>query len=130
MSRAVEPEGGTAEEGARGAPSPLLHGFRVLESFTIAEPVLGVTEIARRIGLHKSTVSRILATLEQAGYVERDPVGGRFRLGLGLIGLAQFFPLFFFFALNLLQRGARGIPIAGYWNEASKDTSIFEGIFF
>ena len=27
-------------------------------------------------------------TLEQAGYVERDPVGGRFRLGLGLIGLA------------------------------------------
>ncbi|MFC8502139.1 IclR family transcriptional regulator [Pedococcus sp. NPDC057267] len=71
---------------ARGA-SVLLNGLAVLEAFSIQEPVLGVTEIARRVGLHKSTVSRILATLEQAGYVEREPAGGRFRLGLGLIAL-------------------------------------------
>lgn len=69
-------------------PSVLLNGIRVLEAFSVAEPVLGVTEIARRVELHKSTVSRILATLEQVGLVERDADTGRFRLGLGVIGLA------------------------------------------
>lgn len=68
-------------------PSVLLNGLRVLESFSLAEPTLGVTEIARKVDLHKSSVSRILATLEKAGYVERDASTGRFRLGLGLIAL-------------------------------------------
>lgn len=72
----------------RAPASVLLNGMRVLEAFSIAEPVLGVTEIARRVDLHKSTVSRILATLEQAGYVERVAETGRFRLGLGIIALA------------------------------------------
>lgn len=68
--------------------SVLLNGLKVLEAFSIDEPVLGVTEIARQVELHKSSVSRILATLEKAGYVERDAQSGRFRLGLGLIALA------------------------------------------
>ena len=40
------------------------------------------------MGLHKSTVSRILATFEQEHLVERDPETRRFRLGLGLIAVA------------------------------------------
>jgi DNA-binding IclR family transcriptional regulator len=72
---------------SRPSASVLLNGLRVLESFSITEPVLGVTEIARKVDLHKSSVSRILATLEKAGYVERDDNTGRFRLGLGLIAL-------------------------------------------
>ena len=66
----------------------LLNGLKVLETFTIEEPLLGVTEIAGRVGMHKSSVSRILALLEQGHYVERDSDSGRFRLGLGVIGLA------------------------------------------
>lgn len=76
-----------AQQNGDSRPSVLLNGLRVLESFSITEPVLGVTEIARRVDLHKSSVSRILATLEKAGYVERDDSTGRFRLGLGLIAL-------------------------------------------
>ena len=88
----MNPDGidGHAEQNGDSRPSPsvLLNGLRVLESFSISEPVLGVTEIARKVDLHKSSVSRILATLEKAGYVERDDGSGRFRLGLGLIALA------------------------------------------
>lgn len=73
---------------SRASASVLLNGLRVLEAFSQVQPVLGVTEIAREVGLHKSSVSRILATLEQAGYVERDEDSGRFRLGLGLLALA------------------------------------------
>jgi DNA-binding IclR family transcriptional regulator len=60
----------------------------VLKTFTREEPVLGVTEISRRVGLHKSTVSRILATLEEDALVERHPTSGRFRLGVGVLTLA------------------------------------------
>ncbi|HET8601693.1 MAG TPA: IclR family transcriptional regulator [Segeticoccus sp.] len=73
---------------SKASASVLLNGLRVLEAFSQLQPVLGVTEIAREVGLHKSSVSRILSTLEQAGYVERDEESGRFRLGLGLLALA------------------------------------------
>lgn len=65
------------------------NGIRVLGTFSREEPVLGVTEISRRVGLHKSTVSRILATLEENTLVERHPTNGRFRLGVGVIELAS-----------------------------------------
>ncbi|MGY4858621.1 IclR family transcriptional regulator [Cryobacterium sp. AP23] len=75
------------DDAPQGAAASLLNGLGVLEAFSIEKPVLGVTEIAQKVGLHKSTVSRILTGLAAAGYVERDEDTGRFRLGLGLIGL-------------------------------------------
>ena len=41
----------------------------------------GVTELARRLGLHKSTASRLLATLQKRGLVEQDDETGKYRLG-------------------------------------------------
>ena len=41
----------------------------------------GVTELARRLGLHKSTASRLLATLQKRGLVEQDEESGKYRLG-------------------------------------------------
>src|SRR5438045_8836487 len=49
----------------------------------------GVTELARRLGLHKSTASRLLATLERRGLVEQDDESGKYRLGLVVIRLAE-----------------------------------------
>jgi IclR family acetate operon transcriptional repressor len=60
----------------------------ILRSFTEADPELRVTELAHRLGLHKSTVSRILATLQHEGLVAQNPETGKYRLGLGLISLA------------------------------------------
>lgn len=76
------------EAGARGPMLSLLNGVRVLGAFSVAEPLLGVNEIARRVDLHKSTVSRILATLQSVDLVERDGQTGQFQLGIGIIGLA------------------------------------------
>ena len=53
------------------AASVVSHALRVLRCFSAAEPTLGVTEIAARVGLHKSTVSRLLTTLEREDVVER-----------------------------------------------------------
>ncbi|HEX4759741.1 MAG TPA: IclR family transcriptional regulator [Thermoleophilaceae bacterium] len=49
---------------------------------------LGVNEVARRIGVNASTTSRLLATLERGGIVQREP-RGPYRLGLRLVALAD-----------------------------------------
>lgn len=48
----------------------------------------GVTDIASEIGVHKSTASRIVSTLEARGLVEQDHSRGKYRLGLGILRLA------------------------------------------
>ena len=77
-----------ASESTQGVAASLLNGLAVLEAFSIDSPVLGVTEIANRVNLHKSTVSRILNGLTDSGYIQRDEESGRFRLGLGLLMLS------------------------------------------
>ena len=63
--------------------------IRILKSFSAEEPELGVGELSRRLGLPKSTVFRLLNTLEAGGLVSRNPETGRYRLGVDLIGLAD-----------------------------------------
>jgi IclR family acetate operon transcriptional repressor len=75
------------ENGARGT-SVIVNVLQVIRCFTADEPLQGVTEIAAQVGLHKSSVSRILATLEQEHVVERDEASRKYRLGLGLIAVA------------------------------------------
>lgn len=52
------------------------------------EGELGVTELGRRLGVHKATASRLVATLAERGLVERSPSNDKHRLGFGLIHLA------------------------------------------
>lgn len=47
-----------------------------------------VTDLADKLEIHKSTVSRLLATLESHGLVEQDAASGAFRLGYGIVRLA------------------------------------------
>jgi len=49
----------------------------------------GLTEIAARIGLHKSTVHRLLATLEGRGFIIRDEATEKYRLGLRVLELSS-----------------------------------------
>lgn len=72
----------------RGGASVVENIFDVLRCFTTERPLVGVTEIAEQVGLHKSSVSRLLATLEQQRIVERDERSRKFTLGLGLISIA------------------------------------------
>ena len=57
-----------------------------------ARTELGTNEIARRTGINVSTISRILATLVSGGLVEHVAATGRYRLGLGIVRLANAVP--------------------------------------
>ena len=53
----------------------------VLEQFTGSDAELGVAEISRRLGLHKSVTHRLLATLTDLGLLANGSVDGTYRLG-------------------------------------------------
>lgn len=61
----------------------------VLDTLAAAPGDLGTNQIARRTDLGPSTVSRLLATLVDAGLVRRVPDSGRFRLGPRLVELGN-----------------------------------------
>jgi DNA-binding IclR family transcriptional regulator len=71
-----------------GTITAVKHALDVLRCFSGRDICLGVTELATRVGLHKSSVSRIVATLEDAQFLERDVATGRFKIGLGLVALS------------------------------------------
>ena len=50
---------------------------------------LGVTDIAKALGLHKSTASGLIQTLEINGYLEQNPDNRKYRLGLKLVERAS-----------------------------------------
>ncbi len=60
----------------------------ILRCFTKSDSDLGVMQISRETGLHKSTTSRLLSALRQEGFVEKNAETGKYRLGLGLVTLA------------------------------------------
>ncbi len=61
----------------------------LLDALAESESGLGVNELARRIGVNASTASRLAATLEDAGLVERSGAAGPYRLGLRLVALSD-----------------------------------------
>lgn len=63
----------------------------LLEEFRGEDTELGVTELSKRLGLHKNNVFRLLATLESRGYMEQNKVTGNYRLGLKVLELGQVF---------------------------------------
>jgi DNA-binding IclR family transcriptional regulator len=65
----------------------LERGLRILQEFSRREPVLTAPEIARRLGAPRSTVFRLLVTLESMGFVERTDDGRAHRLGLAVLRL-------------------------------------------
>jgi DNA-binding IclR family transcriptional regulator len=60
----------------------------LLKAFESGPSELGVSELSRKAQLHKSTASRLLATLEREGLLERVPGTEKYRLGFLLVRLA------------------------------------------
>jgi len=67
------------------------HALDILESFTRIEGELGVTELSRRLGLHKNNIFRLLATLEHRGYIEQNRETENYRLGPKTLQLGSTF---------------------------------------
>lgn len=71
-----------------GAVKSVLAALDVLERFA-SDDELGVSDIARRLGVAKSTAHRLLTSLRSRGLAERNPETGQYRLGVHLFELGQ-----------------------------------------
>lgn len=67
------------------------HALDLLEQFYDDVDELGVTELSKRLQLHKNNVFRLLATLESRGYIEQNKATENYRLGLKSLELGQTF---------------------------------------
>lgn len=63
-------------------------GLRVLKLLADTDHGLTVTELSNKLGVNRTVVYRLLATLEQHTLVRRD-LGGRARVGLGVLRLGR-----------------------------------------
>lgn len=81
MQHIDEREPGTLIQSVRRAAA-------LLKVFDNGPTELGVSELSRKTRLHKSTASRLLATLEREGLLERVPGTEKYRLGFMLLRLA------------------------------------------
>ncbi len=63
-------------------------GLRVLKLLADTDHGLTVTELSHKLGVNRTVVYRLLATLEQHALVRRD-LGGRARVGLGVLRLGR-----------------------------------------
>lgn len=65
------------------------HALDVIEQFNGERDELGVTELSKRLKLHKNNVFRLLATLEARGYIEQNKATDNYRLGIRCLQLGQ-----------------------------------------
>jgi IclR family transcriptional regulator, pca regulon regulatory protein len=65
----------------------LERGLAILSSFRDARPSLGIADLARELGLSRSTTHRYVSTLAALGYLQQDEVTRKYRLGPRVLDL-------------------------------------------
>lgn len=76
-----------AGERTASGTQAVLRAIALLKTFGGSRSEWGLTELAAELGLHKTTVFRLLGALVDEGFVARDAVHQTYRLGPALIGL-------------------------------------------
>jgi len=77
--------------------------FDIIEALSHEKDGLGLTDIGKRVGLHKSTVFRLLSSLAEKGYIDKNPKTANYRLSLKFIELSSTF-------LNNLELKTEALP--------------------
>jgi IclR family transcriptional regulator, KDG regulon repressor len=67
----------------------LARGLTILDYLGQAEEGVGITELADKMDIDKGTASRLLATLANYGYAEKDLTTRRYRLGPQVVSLSR-----------------------------------------
>lgn len=121
--RRAKPEDGAIEGDASSPSGALLRGLEVLQAFGPDRDVLGNADIAAATGLPKPTVSRLTRALVDAGYLDYEPVRGKYQLrprvltlGFSLLSNMKILPM----AHEQLQRlaTASGCTVSLAWPDA------------
>ena len=90
----------------------LERGLSILSAFRSAQPLLGVSDLSRQVGLSRSTTHRYVATLAALGYLLQDRETRKYRLGPRVLDLG-------FSAINSMELRHVSAP---YLRQLSEET--------
>jgi len=102
----------------------LERGLAVLSTFTSTRPLIGVSEIAREVGLSRSSAHRYIATLAVLGYLEQDSPTRKYRLGPRVLDLG-------FSAINSMELRVIALPYLQSLSDATGHTvnmAVLDGV--
>jgi IclR family transcriptional regulator, pca regulon regulatory protein len=71
----------------RTGSQSLERGLAILSAFKASTPELGITDLARALGLSRSTSHRYVSTLALLGYLDQNPTTRKYRLGPRVLDL-------------------------------------------
>ncbi len=63
--------------------------IKLLNIFTVRQPEIGLSELARLADLDKAATRRFLVALQRHGFIEQNPQTKQYRLGIGFLHLAK-----------------------------------------
>jgi IclR family KDG regulon transcriptional repressor len=72
-----------------GGVQSVVRALRLIDTLGASRGEVGIAELSGQVGLHVSTVHRLLATLVQLGYCRQNPETGRYALGAKVSYLAE-----------------------------------------
>lgn len=76
-------------EQEKGTVRAVERALDILLCFSGTDSELGLSDISKRLGLHKSTVHRLLASLESKGFIRRQSTTDKYRLGWSVLELVS-----------------------------------------
>jgi IclR family transcriptional regulator, KDG regulon repressor len=77
------------EANSKALNNSIAKAFNLLNYFNRSKPEWGVRELAKETGANKSTIYRMLATLESLGVLQKNVVSEKYSLGLKLFELGN-----------------------------------------
>ena len=80
---------GRQAEGGGTRLSSVANAILLMKTFSDEQSELGISALAERLGLAKSTVHRLASTLVEAGMLEQNKETGKYRLGLAVFELGS-----------------------------------------
>src|SRR5215471_138749 len=108
----------------RGFSQSLERGLALLSAFTSTRPLIGVSDLAREVGLSRSSAHRYIATLAALGYLEQDRPTRKYRLGPRVLDLG-------FSAINSMELRQIALPDLQQLSDATGHTvnmAILDGL--
>lgn len=89
VAPARPPARASADGTGKARLSSVSTAIALLKSFSESDVEIGISQLAKRLGVAKSTVHRLAMTLVSEGLLEQNPETGRYRLGIGLFRLGS-----------------------------------------
>ncbi len=108
----------------------------IIDCISACPQGITVTELSERLSINKSTISKMLATLEMHGYVQLDSKNRRYKLGFSVLRLStqvtkhcEVFSVAEDFLLDLRDKTGETVNFALYNNHSLTYVATYEGSY-